>query len=425
MARALKSLSRDLGDLVSSVIPAVDYTLDGFARGLKTRFGDIYKSDGINFTLVVSDDPADADSIVSTLTMAYFLQNHPAEEGKGAIPLLMVKRDDMALRAETVNLLEMCGVNVKDLIFMDDTGVDVLLKKATDITLVDHSKAHGPVTRYDDKIRGIVDHKIDSEAHMWVSGEDRDIAFSEYGSGGAMAASCCSVVARKFFKTEKGKHLLSCNEGAGARALLAVIVFDSQNLEKRVAREMDTDAVKELVTMVPQSWKATEPIFDMMKAAKYDSDFWKKLPVSQCLRYDYKEVTDNGRTCGLSTVLCPLEDLAKKQGFEEAVKARCANVQFFGILTAYQEGKELRRQVAYFSEKTGFTDKVSSFSKTWDAGALELEDLELEGPLSMRAFDQKNTRIDEKQVQNCAGDLLIKISPLSCCSGPCPRRYRG
>ena len=72
-----------------------------------------------------------------------------------------------------------------------------------------------------------------------------------------------------------------------------------------------------------------EELFDTLRDAKFDPDFWRTLSVRDCLRYDYKQfssdppatsgssvndVGDDGRkkTFGMSSILCRVEALAEK-----------------------------------------------------------------------------------------------------------------
>jgi inorganic pyrophosphatase/exopolyphosphatase len=69
---------------------------------------------------VAGNEAADADSIVCALAYAALLR---AEGDAGALALVAVPRDDLALRAEVAWLLQREGVDAGALLFADDVDV--------------------------------------------------------------------------------------------------------------------------------------------------------------------------------------------------------------------------------------------------------------------------------------------------------------
>jgi len=123
-------------------------------------------------TVVVGNEASDADSIITALTLAYLVQKEdPDGQGKLVIPLVACNREDMMLRRETVLLLNMCGVDAKNILHLDDPETIELLKKVDELVLTDHNKATGPLAQLGDKVVMIIDHHQDLCAHEHVTGE--------------------------------------------------------------------------------------------------------------------------------------------------------------------------------------------------------------------------------------------------------------
>lgn len=352
-------------------------------------------------TVVVGNEASDADSIITALTLAYLVQKEdPDGQGKLVIPLVACNREDMMLRRETVLLLNMCGVDAKNILHLDDPETIELLKKVDELVLTDHNKATGPLAQLGDKVVMIIDHHQDLCAHEHVTGESRAIAFS---GDKATAGSACSLIAERFLGSPCGKELLLQDEGAVARALMGVILIDTVNLDpaaKKVTPK-DLDAVKNLQDMAPRF--GLDSLFQQLDAAKFDQAFWAELSVAQCLRYDFKQFEAAGKTFGLSSVLCPLEELAAKDTWQEVLLQWASQADLYGVLsnTKSAEGGAPRRQLVILSHDNELTKKAADFMTKFEKPALELEALELPGPVGLKAFNQLNSGASRKQVAPC------------------------
>ena len=83
---------------------------------------------------------------------------------------------------ETTPLLERCGVDFSDLIFLDDPGTGKLLASVKAVMLVDHNKSMGLLEVLCDRVLDIKDHHKDLGAHPNVAGAAHEIAFDEDNS---------------------------------------------------------------------------------------------------------------------------------------------------------------------------------------------------------------------------------------------------
>ncbi|GAB7351079.1 hypothetical protein MBLNU459_g1553t1 [Dothideomycetes sp. NU459] len=154
-------------------------------------------------TLVVGNESADLDSIASSIIYAYLrsiIPPSPSAAGRGStstsglhIPLLNIPSTDIPLRPELLALLPRAGLEPEHLITLSDlpqlSSLQTSLPPAsTTWILVDHNSLTGPLTPYNPRVRGCIDHHAD-EHTVPESGEPRTITKS---------GSCASLVTNHF-----------------------------------------------------------------------------------------------------------------------------------------------------------------------------------------------------------------------------------
>lgn len=372
-------------------------SLGGWAAGLRKQ---AFASIAPKVRLVSGNEASDADSIVTALVYGYHKHCTRTEADGPVISVVMCNREDVTLRKETTLLLELCGVDFNDLVFLDDSGIDGLLERIEEVTLTDHNKATGKLAALSDLVLEIKDHHKDLGAHERASGCSREIAFA---GDAATAGSACSVIAETFLSSSEGRALLARSGGAAARALLGVILIDTVNLDPAAKKvcPRDSAAAAELMKITPAPTQ--DDLFGRLDAAKFDTGFWNSLSIAQCCRYDYKEFTTNGKTYGLSSCLCPLDVLASKSGWAEEVANRASKLEIFGVLTQVRPegGGPSARQLMLHCKDEALITKVAAFACAYKSPCLELEPFDLSGPVGLKAFWQRNTGASRKQVQPC------------------------
>lgn len=233
-------------------------------------------SNSNNICMVLGNEAADADSIVSSLCLAYMSQRKEDELAKQQIeksgqipisytyvPLICTSRRLLNLRRETEILLNMVDLNLNDLICLDDVDIANLSveEKLKGLILVDHNKLS---TRIVNDLQGgekeaemlvsrIVDHHLDNKQylHLPVNSDERNIAFDE-DTGKATAGSTCTLVAEELLMERMNNNnnnnvKKSKEEGASydmidkstvahlCTMMMGVICIDTQNLDTRGA----------------------------------------------------------------------------------------------------------------------------------------------------------------------------------------------
>ncbi|KAJ2251839.1 Exopolyphosphatase [Coemansia sp. RSA 455] len=266
-------------------------------------------------TLVLGNESADLDSIVSSISLAYALSqttSHPV------IPIINTDRQDMVLRPECSLLLENTVSDPSILTFIDDIDL-THLTKSLDVWLVDHNAPASRQQFLEPFVRGIVDHHTDEGKCL---GAERQIE---------TVASCATLVAERLRRLgEVGPDL--------AKLLIAPILVDSSNLNPAACRATPADiaCVQWLSSLV--NWKSEQSLagntLDVNGPdALYSTLDSLKGQVSHLssydlLRKDYKQwqVTDaTGKpwTIGISSISFPLKKWIKRdtlQDIEQAIR---------------------------------------------------------------------------------------------------------
>jgi hypothetical protein len=162
--------------------------------------------------VVIGNEAADADSIVSALCLAYVLQH--TQPGSATptqyVPVLSLPRAEMQLRPETQLLLRLAGVaeegdgeEGRHLVFLDEVDLPNLGQQqqqqqqqsssnSLKVVLVDHNKLCAALQPLEGCVEAIVDHHEDQGKYPWVEGAHREVAFeggNGNGNGGGLSTA--------------------------------------------------------------------------------------------------------------------------------------------------------------------------------------------------------------------------------------------
>ncbi|KAI8323604.1 DHH phosphoesterase [Martensiomyces pterosporus] len=197
---------------------------------------------GSKLTLVLGNESADLDSMVSSISLAYALSQSQASSSPPPIPIININRADLALRPECDLLLRETLVaegsrGVEDLTFIDDFDLHAVLQQFSgastsdgyvvpelEVWLTDHNAPASRQAFLEPYVKGIVDHHVDEgkcEGAEWRQVE--------------MVGSCTTLVARKI------KELGDPVDKSLARMLLAPVLIDTSNLNPAAKRATSKD----------------------------------------------------------------------------------------------------------------------------------------------------------------------------------------
>ena len=238
--------------------------------------------------VIIGNEAGDADSIISALTLGYvtsFNNNSPPENNNTfQVPIVSIPRAEMELRRDAALLLDMVGINVQKLLYIDDDIVvtNHLLPSSADdssdtlldstITLVDHNRLRPMFSHLNSLVTEIVDHHKDESHHEQVVADSgkRIIAFE---NGHATVASTCTLVAERLFQSMTDDSSIKI-DGALGLSLLGVILLDSINMkpEAKKGTPRDEEAIQQLLQRTDWS-SCADTVPSLMDQATIDKIF--------------------------------------------------------------------------------------------------------------------------------------------------------
>ncbi|KAJ3161079.1 Exopolyphosphatase [Geranomyces michiganensis] len=324
-------------------------------------------------TVVIGNEAADLDSLVSAVSYAY-LKSTTAPPGREYVPVVSIPRCDFALRTECPFTLRRAfdSVDIEALLtFMDEIDLDALLAAdRLEMVLVDHNKLAPSLERFASTVVGVIDHHTDEE--LYKDAEPRLIR---------VVGSATSLVAEQWMAQSGAEAHM---EPGLATAMIAAVLIDTVNLVEEYARvtEDDRRAVKYLLPFARNSsvtpsaavshtsgvsgGGGLDGITASSAASVSDDDADKAyiktlyngvhhakvsisgLPSSDLLRKDYKEWVIAGYRLGISSVswhITGSSGWAARDGFTN-ICAACSrfaanrDLDLHIIMTAFDHSSE-------------------------------------------------------------------------------------
>ncbi len=301
---------------------------------------------------VMGNESADLDSIVSSIAYAYLLTYENADQNQLYIPLLNIHREEMALRKDALYLLQLFGLSVDDLLFLDDNvSLDLLLaQEKLRISLVDHNLLRPSQEHLSPAIERIVDHHFDENRHYPLLSEENKLI--------AVVGSATTLIAEKILSNTQMALTPEL-----ATLLLGPILIDTANLQSvEKTTKRDTNVVETLLTAA--SGVIPEGFYEKLMAAKSDVS---GLTPAMLLSKDFKEYLDGQLLYGISSLpntvgwwsedestLCPI--LEKFAGERQ--------LSFLIVLTANQDPQGPKRKIIVYSDSAESLATFESYVRT-------------------------------------------------------------
>merc|ERR1711924_546687 len=182
-----------------------------------------------------------------------------------------------------------------------------------------------------------------------------------------------------------------------------VILIDSINLDLKCKKVCERDIVAATALKGICSNPRQEDLFRQLDEAKFSSTFWAGLVPAQCLRYDFKSFNAAGRSVGLSSVLCPLQDLLRKEGIAEATQEYLNAYDLVGVLCNTKKDGSVCREIGLMSKDANLSSNAAEFLASYENCLLQLQsldtvDAEASALCNFKALKQNNTAASRKQV---------------------------
>ncbi|TMW57705.1 hypothetical protein Poli38472_014308 [Pythium oligandrum] len=372
---------------------------------------------GTRVHVMIGNEAADADSIVSSLVYAYFRDYVAKEEreSKLFVPVLPIPRDELPLRCDVVALFQGLHIDTSSIFFVDEFPWrhEAFQSKEGEsslhMTLLDHNAlntkriAEGLVAEDIGRIMEILDHHMDLGKHLEAPA--REIAFQH---DQALVASSCTLIAEKILAHSATKKVDEEVLALSATMLLGVIALDSINFDPSAKKVTPRD-VAAANHLEAASFAQKGDLFRWLQSEKFNVAHWSAFSLNNCLVCDYKEFQlpeGSSGKYGVSAILIPLEAFVTKaktgDDFVEQLQAYCEkdDLAFLVVMTmtVNSDGDRKRQILFYEANDQAHTKRCLQYFKSNDVLQLESTGLPYEFDERVSAFQQHNTGASRKQV---------------------------
>ncbi len=288
--------------------------------------------------IIVGNDAADLDSVVSSIAYAYMRYLH--QETLNVWPLLPIPRADLRLRSEVVYVLELAGIHLDDLVFIDEVDLAEIFAGGASLILVDHNCPGAQFFPYHDRVVGVLDHHYDE-------GLFPDVLLRIIMKVGSTA----SLVAHEFLQAsiDMGQEV--------ATMLCGAILLDTVNLDPIAMRVTsgDSNAIAQMESLYPLA--KTELYIDILTEKNKMSD----LSTHDLLRRDYKSFQACGRCCGISSVAISMAAWLKHDsdcygGFMHYMASQ--KLDLLVIMSAFTDGSKFKRELVFVCSSPQVLDRL-------------------------------------------------------------------
>lgn len=255
--------------------------------------------------IVLGNESADLDSVVSSLIMAYFQQVANPSAANSPLPVINIPRQELRLRADISFLLDWLKVDQTDLTFIDEIDLsDQAAHLPLSLTLVDHNQLAPHQASLKELVTVIIDHHIESGQY------DQAVEKTIQPAG-----STATLVWNLFFQN----HPDALDRNL-ARFLLAPILIDTALLGDPVkTTTLDQQAAKWLRDRAQINITV---FYDLLQAKKRNLSH---LTAQEILKKDFKAWRWNTQTGGISSTPERVEQLLQtKEGLLKAAKKLAA-----------------------------------------------------------------------------------------------------
>ena len=293
--------------------------------------------------VVVGNEAADADSIVSAICLAFLRHKKcssidPAKDTR-FIPIAHVSRSLLHLRRDIHVLLLAVGLAPSDIICIDDINISSIYANNTSKTiLVDQNTVPPGLREFSTTIDEIIDHHSDLNQCPWVMGDKRVIAF-DFTTAKPLVGSSCTLVAEEF----RGSEWMTPEI---AHLLLGVISLDTFNMDAVINKGTPRDATA-MEWLHVLAGVDKDKLFASLRDSKLDPLFWNEISSLESFQLDYKLfLSIKGIKIGVSSVLLSSNDIIKKQDFLTSCKIflEDTDVDVF-VIMAFRFSPEPMREI--------------------------------------------------------------------------------
>ncbi len=352
-------------------------------------------SDQKAVTVIMGNEASDLDSMASSISYAYLLNEVASDDSRQFVPVMNIPRNDFKLRTEAVYLFDAAGVDLDQVLFMDDIDVTKLqANQDTKVIMMDHNRLSKAWSAFEKQVDGILDHHANEEMYDYCQNKTIE-----------PVGSCITLVAEQYFNQQP-----QMVDEKVATLMLGTILLDTVNMDPKAERVTPKDEkyARQLLEVVSLS---QQELFDKVQAEKFNCS---NLDTPDLLRKDYKEWQLGDVKCGIGSVLLSCEEWFKK---DQDIAGQCQayakqqNLDVLFVMVAYTN-PGFQRELGLFSANKDLYDRTLNYLQSEDLG-LQLKDIPLQGQkehpdLNLSFFSQGHLGYSRKKLQPKLNDFYTK-----------------
>uniref|UniRef100_A0A3Q3WDY4 DHHA2 domain-containing protein n=1 Tax=Mola mola TaxID=94237 RepID=A0A3Q3WDY4_MOLML len=336
------------------------------------------------FHVVLGNEACDVDSMVCSLTYAYFLSKMLV------LPLLNIRQSDLVLRSDNVFLLRQISLSPDLLLFRDQLDLRELQRAGRlRLTLVDHNILSSSDSYLEEAVVEVIDH------HLLEREPSPSCPVTVETVG-----SCATLVTERII--QKAPEIL---DQQVAQLLYAAVVLDCVDMAPSAGKvtPKDTELAAELESRFP-ALPPRGALFQTLNNAKFDVS---GLNTEQMLLKDMKSVSGS-LNFAISVLYINLENFLQRRELEAELSGFCLKFGFDLLLLmsiSFTESKEPIRELAVFSHSAACREEVSRCLEQATNPNLSLRPISSPHP-RLTAYHQGNSLASRKKVLPIVKDFL-------------------
>ncbi|XP_002715618.3 exopolyphosphatase PRUNE1 isoform X1 [Oryctolagus cuniculus] len=344
--------------------------------------------------VVLGNEACDLDSMVSALTLAFYLAK-TTEAEEIFVPVLNIKRSELPLRGDNVFFLQKLHIPETLLIFRDEIDLHALHQASQlSLVLVDHHVLPKSDAALEEAVAEVLDHRPIEQKHCPpcpVSVE--------------LVGSCATLVAERIL--QGAPEIL---DRTTAALLHGTIILDCVNMDPKIGKATlkDNQYVEKLEALFPDLPKRDD-IFDSLQKAKFDVS---GLTTEQMLRKDLKTIYRPGSKVAISAIYMDLEAFLQRPNLSADLHAFCHahNCDALVAMTIFfNTQNEPVRQLAVFCTQVALRTTICGVLERSQSPPLKLTPVPSTHP-NLQAYLQGNTQASRKKLLPLLQEALSAYS---------------
>ncbi|XP_073423085.1 exopolyphosphatase PRUNE1 isoform X2 [Dendrobates tinctorius] len=365
--------------------------MEGFLRDCKSGIQNNHG--GEEFHVVLGNEACDLDSMVSAITLAYYLAKTSSSKNIVFVPVLNIPRQDFPLRTESAFFLKENCLPEALLIFRDEIDLGGLYEAGQLVlSLVDHNVLPRADSFMEDVVTEVIDH------HIVDRSPSRNCRVTA-----ELVGSCTTLVAEKILR--EAPHIL---DPQVASMLRDAIVLDCVNMAPAAGKVTPKDT--EYVIILESKFPDLPPrgaVFDSLQNAKFNVS---GLTTDQMLRKDLKVLVGLDIRLAISAIYMDIEEFLQRKDMEDELQDFCQR-HHYNVIVAMAiafTSAEPRRQIAVYSLQGVLRAMVSNVLEQATSPDLELSPITHHSCSHVTAYSQGNTVASRKKVLPILKDFFKK-----------------